>query len=1196
MSDFAEALGRLGINPQAAVARGQTGPRRRNYAPPAPRAAAGIPARTVSNRNMYAGSGKPLNVTPSGGSLGEGDDDFSVGGLFKDAGMGILRALDTGRGYGVSGIKEITDTIYGSRLGAGLDSLMGVSDEERAKALENQTSGSWNDFVQQGRNGLGFREVMDSTSESQGTGSRGKGGLFSVAGFAGDVIADPLTYLTLGTSTAAGGATRGSMRVAVADGSGKMLSKELATTAAEKGLLESPGVKQLIIDSAQRGRGAITPQGLARAGVDDLTREALGIPSLARTVGRDGLRIPGTARVANAVENVKGAAKKSLRTTDAMQRIRKLTPNKLGSSNLDRVIFSRSATLGQKFDAIATKTTINASLAAGRDWGATALQRIQRSPELGKNLTKLNAEEGRLLTNAIEAGATDGLAAPVRGELNRMLGELRELGVDVGDMGDTYVPHMVSDEFRALARKNADAAKVLVGLDSDVGFQMKRVYGVNPGQEPTFMGEKLTTGTIEEMNGISLKKVGEKVFVDDIRDTLPRYVGQMAEAVARAKQIKMLEDRGIVRALAVDIANKEVPRSAEEKAFIKQAREQLRKAEGERKVALKDGTVLRRKELGVAREAVQARRVQIATEIDAIDNRLRDVARDRMAAEAKLRRSTQKLESIQHSLDEWTAVVKKERGVERRKALAQVKKLEAQLADVQKNIDNYTPSPGNKPYAELTAQREALATEGGALKEQADELLLKINEPGKGPLPSDRRVAQASAALQSQQLKTAGLSDEVTQSASVFDAVLAEHRLTVEELNLAEGELDKIWDKATKLPGKDRVGTQELAQEYRDRVNVVREILQREGLDDASKAIATLEAQAMMADIAAMKAGRQIATMETLLSVAETKKFQTETFPFVEKGMTRIGENRQIPDWLDEALKVEPVRMNAMQANKFVRWFYNQWKGYAILRPGFHVRNAYSAAYNIYLEAGASGLSYGNFSRAHQFDVMAMKHPENFMEMATAKWGSEEAGMLQAAYSAMRGTGAGQAAGEFTSGALHRSKKLNPGSSNFVALKQSQKAGEWVERHLRVAHAYDVMKRGGTIDQAIDTVNKWHFNYSDVAQFDRNMQFAMPFWTFFSRNMALQAQTWVSKAAKMNRTYMNVQRNWSLGEEDDTYVLSGSTTQLPFVWAGHLPMARSGTCSPICPHSRHQPSSTSSLNRGLASSWVMSARSRCRSS
>lgn len=1224
MASLAEALAGLGIAPQP----GQVAARPSNYGgrrpvASAPAAVPGMPATSVGGRIQYANA-TPLQITPVS-TANPADDSGGIGGFFKNAASGVMDALDFARGYGASGVKELTDTIYGSRVGHALDKLMGVSDEERAKELERMGTGSWNDFLEQGDRGIGFRDVLDEVSPET------KGDVrWAPVGFLGDMIVDPLTYLTLGTSTAAGKGIEGSMRVAVADGSGRMLSKELATTAMEKGILETPGVRNVIADAAVRGNGAITARGLARNGVDDVTREALGIPNLARTIGKDGVRIPGSRVVANAFEDVKGGAKRMLRTTDSADVFRRLGQNKLGARNLDRIIFSRAATVGERADAVVAKTTINNALASARSWAVDAEHRIIENPSLGRKFTHLSADEGRALTHAIERGEAGGMADSVREALQGMRTELQALGVDVGDLGPNYVPHMVSDEFRALARKNTEAARVLVALDSDVGFQMKRVFGVNPGQESTFMGEKLVEGTIEEMNGISLKKVGAKVFVDDVRDTLPRYIGQMADAAARAQQIKLLTDRGLVRELAVKEVEKAIPRSADEVAALKAAKAQLKAARAEEKIALADGTVLRRKELGAAREAVQSRRMEIARQVDAIDDKLRDVARNRMTVETRLKRALAKQESIQHSLDEWTKVVKSERGPARRKALAQVKKLQAELENVGKAVEQHgnqlerLGQPGavakkaagviessqhrdwilrdlndkvvdlsyddpvigemidtqdfdvisyvedamnteqkldviqrgypggiaawqvdhtwhsmgvdltaNLGGERLAAQRAALNGELDTLRAKADELLLKQNPPGQGPLPSDRRVAQASASLQAAQLKSKGLMDDVTAATEVFDAALAEHRLTIEQLNLAEHELDRIWDKVTKMPDKDRVATQALAQEYRDRVTLVTRILKQEGLDDASKVMATLEAQAMIADIRAMQAGRNAVGIEQLIGILSQPKVQTEIHKFVEPGMNRIGETLQIPGWLDEALKVEPVRMNAIQANKFVRKFYNLWKGYAILRPGFHVRNAYSGMFNIYLEAGPG--AFANIRRAHQFDVLAMKHPDQYLEMATKRWGDEEAQLLNQAYMAMRATGAGQAAGEFTSAGLHAGK-LNLLSSDNVALKESQRWGEWVERHLRVTHAYDVMKRGGTLDQAIDTVNKWHFNYTDISQFDQNMKLVMPFWTFYSRNIALQAQTWVRSAQKLNRVYVNAQRNLSHGEEDDQWV------------------------------------------------------------
>jgi hypothetical protein len=78
-----------------------------------------------------------------------------------------------------------------------------------------------------------------------------------------------------------------------------------------------------------------------------------------------------------------------------------------------------------------------------------------------------------------------------------------------------------------------------------------------------------------------------------------------------------------------------------------------------------------------------------------------------------------------------------------------------------------------------------------------------------------------------------------------------------------------------------------------------------------------------------------------------------------------------------------------------------------------------------------------------------------------------------------------------------------------------------------------VLERGGTLEQAIDTVNKWQFNYTDLTTWDQNIKLAMPFWTFFSRNIALQAQEWVRTAGRLNRSFVNFDRNVGYGLPED---------------------------------------------------------------
>lgn len=63
-----------------------------------------------------------------------------------------------------------------------------------------------------------------------------------------------------------------------------------------------------------------------------------------------------------------------------------------------------------------------------------------------------------------------------------------------------------------------------------------------------------------------------------------------------------------------------------------------------------------------------------------------------------------------------------------------------------------------------------------------------------------------------------------------------------------------------------------------------------------------------------------------------------------------------------------------------------------------------------------------------------------------------------------------------------------------------------VEQQIRMANYIGLRRMGLSHDMAIDQVFAHHFNYSDLSNFDRKIRKWVPFWTFRSRNLALQAQ------------------------------------------------------------------------------------------
>jgi hypothetical protein len=318
-----------------------------------------------------------------------------------------------------------------------------------------------------------------------------------------------------------------------------------------------------------------------------------------------------------------------------------------------------------------------------------------------------------------------------------------------------------------------------------------------------------------------------------------------------------------------------------------------------------------------------------------------------------------------------------------------------------------------------------------------------------------------------------------------------------------------------------------------NRFNTVMAVLQRDGNPMAVEAIAKLEAAAAKADLDVLEAGNQVVTLQKMFDDLAAGKM-VQQFDDARAGMVKLGENMQMVDWVFEATKLDWVRNELPNIGRFGRKYFGLFKGYAILRPGFHVRNAYSAMFNMYLEAGPGALK--NVKKWNEFYTMVTHNPEGYMDDAIKKFGADEARLLDQAFAATSATGGGQAASEFATAGF-RKMNANPfDENNFALFRMSRKAGGWVEDHVRGAHAYDVLKRGGTVDQAVDIVTKWHFDYSDVTKFDQFMKLVNPFWIFFSRNMALQSQTWVSSAAKVNRTIVNFERNMNYGLQEEGLV------------------------------------------------------------
>ena len=134
-------------------------------------------------------------------------------------------------------------------------------------------------------------------------------------------------------------------------------------------------------------------------------------------------------------------------------------------------------------------------------------------------------------------------------------------------------------------------------------------------------------------------------------------------------------------------------------------------------------------------------------------------------------------------------------------------------------------------------------------------------------------------------------------------------------------------------------------------------------------------------------------------------------------------------------------------------------------------------------------------------------------------------------------TGDGQAASEAAGKILGApTKKLNVLSSHHALPSFFRTKSAHIESGLRGGHAYGVLAQGGDYAEALARVEKFHFNYQNLGKGDEVARLVSPFWTFFSRNMALQMQVYAKQPNKITRSYYNSKRNIEdgLGFDEDT--------------------------------------------------------------
>ena len=244
---------------------------------------------------------------------------------------------------------------------------------------------------------------------------------------------------------------------------------------------------------------------------------------------------------------------------------------------------------------------------------------------------------------------------------------------------------------------------------------------------------------------------------------------------------------------------------------------------------------------------------------------------------------------------------------------------------------------------------------------------------------------------------------------------------------------------------------------------------------------------------------------------------------------------------LADAIKNLSEALRQPESWKLIDQYTNFFKTYATMTPGFHVRNAMSAVFMNFVD-GVRG--------RHMVQAMPLWHefaqnPLRFMESLETR---PNGAKIRAAFQAVLGSGAGgqfvekgvAEAGSMTSAAYQR-------LMHNTLTKWNTRFGSYVEGTARLGMALDTIERGGSLNQALARITKFHFDYTQVSKMDRTMKRFIPFWTFVSRNLPLQIeQMWMRPRTYLQ--YRSFVRNFSVTPNPftpDYWLAQGAFTMDP---------------------------------------------------
>jgi hypothetical protein len=1073
----------------------------------------------------------------------------------------VLRTIDIPRAAVVSGVQEAGEAL----------NLVPENNE---------------DFGQQFNRRMSYSELTHTVDGLPGWAQ-------GIAGFAGDIALDPTSYIGVGMGKAAiEGVTAVGRRE---------LAEQIVTRAGSAGLqdAEMQAAERLAASAGQRGRGALTTRGLKAANVEEELASKLNMkPTFGvqvRIPGWEGT--VGGRRVVEAVEDVKGAVKARLANTTGGRIMRQLRAPDFDAALTD-VLFSGKGTAHTR----ASAARVLAATHMGRGESAALVDRMSRwtKAEL-RPLLKSNVDWEQAM-HEVETGAVKSHAAQKLDEFFGTLADAAEAAGIPFDRRQGYIPHRATLEAKtfmtdpeAFKAFGMDMSKVTEKFEKPRAIQvgdnwfgekvtdtsirnLNRIsrnkvgfdfFETNPDKliaktlgEAGDAAERHARNRALQAMGAPIEEI-ERVVKDVVDPKTAERIRKLSslESQSRRAEAESLRKATNKRQYAVQAATralqsrgkKLVQELSRAEVALDQSVDELKALARDRTVAdgaLQAATVARDHAIAAADTARASARKDAMRRAD----QLRDEVATRQARVDALKAKHEQLVTDTAEAEQlYTQAVLKHMDDARLAATAANRKVRQEtlrnkavkaVAPNEGEVFNRAVAASEKAAAATERAAKPLSKAEAALTETRQQVSdLAANHPSQ--LPEVKSVAairekiakmdQATRAAELTRMTKEDLVPHLQARAEELEAAIQEG-VTAHETSFAKRKLKNTTER-------------EMASMLADKARMLSDVLTQHGMDKQVETVAKYEAQAVAMEADALiHADRAAMRADTISALrdANTRRILKNK---IKEGFTDIGGGYQT---MDETLarqlaQVVSIFDSPKATNALLKGWdaWNKWfRTWAVTSPGFIVRNLEGGWLNN-LISGVKMQDYKLFRQHFNVYKSGSGWEDRFIE----KYGISELHKFQGALDAIAGTGWGQSAQEAGIGLFSKKgpRKVwdkTLGTENPLSIAVRNK-NEGAEELMRGAHAYMVFRRAGKdaagawpVNDAINSVAKYHFNYRDISSFDRAAKRVVPFWTFMSRNVPLQLENIAKHPDVLNRTYGNFKRTLEQGTDEQPVVPS----------------------------------------------------------